>query len=198
MRRRPWIGLAIAVGILASGSTAAAQSPRAAAPAGPVQYRIDPERSQVTFKAYSLLQNAEGRFHRFEGQVTVDPRNLSTARLAVTVDVASIDTKIQKRDNHLRSPDFFDVDRYPTIAFESTGVTPADGRATVKGRLTMRGVTREIEVPVDVAIADDMLTARGEFSVNRLHYEITYQSIINPVKDVVDIAFTFVARRATP
>jgi len=111
MRRRPCIALAIAIGVLASVSAAPAQSTRTAAPAGPVQYRIDPERSQITFKAYSLLQNAEGRFHKFDGQITADPRNLATARLTVTIDVASIDTKIQKRDNHLKSTDFFDVGR---------------------------------------------------------------------------------------
>jgi len=198
MRRLPWSSLGITLVLLASASFAAAQSPGPGGPAAPAQYRFDVERSQLTFKAYSLLQNADGRFHRFDGQVSVDPRNLAATRLTLTVDPASIDTKNKKRDDHLRSPDFFDVNRHPVVTFDSAGVMPADGRITVRGRLTIRGITREIEVPVDVDIGDDALVARGEFQVNRLDYNISYQSIFNPVKDIVHIAFTFHARRLPP
>ena len=199
MRRVPRIGLWITFVLLAGAGLAGAQSGRpGGGPAAPAHYRIDVERSEVTFKAYSLLQNADGRFHRFDGQISVDRSNLTATRLTVTVDPSSIDTKNKKRDDHLRSADFFDVNRHPVVTFDSAGVIPADGRVTVRGRLTMRGITREIEVPVDVEIADDALIARGEFAINRLHYDISYQSIINPVKDVVNIAFTFHARRLQP
>ena len=199
MRRLPWIRGPITVVLLTVGSLATAQTGRpVGGPAAPVQYRIDVERSQVTFKAYSLLQNADGRFHRFDGQISLDPRNLAAARLNVTVDPASIDTKNKKRDDHLRSPDFFDVNRHPVVAFDSTAVMPADGRVTVRGRLAIRGISREIEVPVDVEIRDDALVAQGQFEINRQHYDISYQSALNPVKDIVHIAFTFHARRLSP
>lgn len=208
MRRRRALRLitvALLVGALAPPPFARVLSfrPDAAAQPGrpgpgsavPVRYRIDPEQSQLTFKAYSRLQNADGRFHRFDGEVTVDPRNLTAARLRLTVDPASIDTKNRKRDDHLRSPDFFDVGRHPEVTFESTRVTPAGGRVTVHGPLTIRGVSREIEVAVEVEVGDENLVARGEFVINRLHYGINYQSVLNPVQDVVNVAFTFHARR---
>lgn len=177
--------------VLAVAPTAGAQ------PAEPLaRYLIDPARSSLTFKATSRLQNADGVFHRFEGEVAVDPADLATARLTVTVDAASLDTKNRKRDDHLRSADFFDVARHPVVAFQSDRVTAAGGGVTVHGRLTMRGVTREVAIPVQVEVAgDDALVARGQFALNRQDYGISYSSILNPIHDVVRVAFTFHARR---
>ena len=189
-RRLARCGLLVAV-VLALVHGAAAQ------PALP-QYQIDLERSQLTFKATSRLQNADGIFHRFEGQVSVDPANLATARLTLTVDAASIDTKNRKRDDHLRSADFFDVAKFPVVTFQSDRVAPGGSGATVHGRLTMRGVTREIEVPVQLEfVGTDALVARGEFALNRQDYGISYSSVLNPVHDTVHIAFTIHARRRT-
>jgi len=171
--------------------------------AGPVwadamRLQIDTGESALTFKATSRVVNADGRFHRFGGEVTVDPRDPSTARISVTVDAASIDTANGKRDNHLRSQDFFWVERYPTIAFESQRVTSTPGGISVVGRLTVRGVTREIAVPVTVEVAADRFVARGEFDIKRTDYEINYQSFLNPVGDLVHVAFVFRGRAAGP
>jgi polyisoprenoid-binding protein YceI len=164
------------------------------AQAEPVRFRIDAAESAVTFHATSRLVNADGRFHRFEGEVVVDPTDAATARIRLAVEAASIDTANQRRDNHLRSEDFFHVDRFPTATFESVRVEPRGSSATVVGRLTIRGVTRELAVPVTVEVSGERLVARGEFSINRTDYGITYSSFINPIGDIVRVGFMFRGR----
>lgn len=156
-----------------------------------VRLRIEPAESALTFHATSRLVNADGRFHRFGGTVTVDPRDPTSARASVTVEAASIDTDNTKRDNHLRSQDFFWAERYPTIVFESTRAERASGGVVVVGRLTIRGVTRDIRVPTTVELSPDGFVARGDFELKRSDYEMNYQSRLNPVGDVVRVSFVF-------
>ena len=158
------------------------------------RYAIQTEASELGFRATSRLMNADGRFHRFGGDVAVDPRDLATARINLSIEAASIDTGIGLRDTHLRSADFFDVERFPTITFESLRVEAAGRRATVTGRLTVRGVTREIAVPVDVSVSDVALVASGELVMNRRDYGMRYNSIVNPIGNEVRVSFTIRAR----
>jgi polyisoprenoid-binding protein YceI len=159
-----------------------------------LRFRIQPEASEITFRATSRLMNADGRFSRFSGDVVVDPAALTSARISLTIDAASLDTGIEMRDKHLRSTDFFEVERFPTVTFQSVRVEAAGRRATVVGRLTLHGVTREIAVPIDVHIANTALVASGEFIVNRGEYAINYNSFVNPIGNEVRVAFTFRAR----
>lgn len=175
------------------GLLAAAVVCRPAA-ADPRRFVIQPEASEVSFRATSRFMNADGRFHHLTGEVVVDPGDSTTARISVAIDAASIDTGIGLRDNHLRSADFLDVERFPTITFESLRVEASGGRATVSGRLTMHGVTREIAVPVDVTLSEIAMVASGELVLNRREYGITYNSSFNPVGNEVRVSFTFRAR----
>jgi polyisoprenoid-binding protein YceI len=172
---------------------AALVAPRAAG-AQSLRFRIQPEASEISFRATSRLMNADGRFSRFSGDVMVDPAVLTSGRINLTIDAPSLDTGIEMRDKHLRSSDFFDVDRFPTVVFQSLRVEAAGRRATVVGRLTMHGVTREIAVPIDVQITNTALVASGEFIVNRGEYGISYNSFVNPIGNEVRVAFTFRAR----
>jgi polyisoprenoid-binding protein YceI len=156
-----------------------------------VRLRIDPAESALTFHATSRIVNADGRFHRFGGSVSVDPRDPTTARVSVTVDAASIDTANARRDNHLRSADFFWTERYPTIVFESVEAARGASGMAVVGRLTVRGVTREIRVPTTVELSPEGFLARGHFDLKRSDYDMTYQSRLNPVDDVVRVSFVF-------
>ncbi len=139
---------------------------------------------------------ADGRFHRFGGEVVVDPKDLTTAKVTLAIEAASIDTGIGMRDTHLKSEDFFDVRQFSTIAFQSLRIEAAGRRATVVGRLTLHGITREIAVPVDVDLTDVALVASGEFVINRRDYGLSYQSFVNPIGNEVRIAFTVRARAA--
>lgn len=164
--------------------------------AGAVRYRMQPEATELTFTATSRLMDAEGRFHRLTGDVVVDPADLATARVTLSVEAASVDTGIGMRDNHLRSEDFLDARRFPLITFESARVEVAGRRAVVYGRLTLHGVTREIGIPVDVALSPVAMVATGEVVINRRDYGITYQSFLNPIGNDVRIRFTVRARAA--
>ena len=165
----------------------------AAAPlhADVTRFRIQPEASEVAFRATSRLMNADGRFSRFAGDVTVDPADLNTARVTVRVEAASLDTGITMRDRHLRSEDFFHVEKFPAITFESLRVEGAGRRLLVVGRLTLRGVTREVRVPVDVSVTGKRLDARGQFDVKRTDHRMIYDSTMNPIGDRVRIEFAF-------
>jgi len=182
-----WITAALLLGLLWSlGNTVAW--------ADALRYRIQPEASEVSFNATSRWMNAEGRFHRLSAEVTVDPKDLTSARISVSIEAASIDTGIGMRDSHLRSEDFFDVKKFPAITFESQRVEGSGRRANVYGQLTIHGVTREVEVPVEIAISDVALMAKGEFVINRRDYGMNYQSSLNPVGNDVRVQFTFRAR----
>ena len=180
-----WISIALVLAALVLPRAVEAQ---------PLRFRIQPEASEITFRATSRVMNADGHFSRFSGDVTVDPAVLTSGRITLTIDAASLDTGIEMRDNHLRSSDFFDVARFPTVAFQSVRIEAAGRRATVVGRLTLHGVTREIAVPIDVQITNTALVASGEFIVNRGEYGINYNSFVNPIGNEVRVAFTFRAR----
>src|SRR3954447_1528119 len=114
-------------------------------PAG--AWRVDPVHSSVQFAVKHMgIATVRGKFTRFEGALEVH-EDLASSRAYGKVDAASIDTDEPDRDAHLRSPDFFDVEKYPEITFESTRVEPIDeDSSTVYGNLTMHGVTKEIRL----------------------------------------------------
>lgn len=158
------------------------------------RYRVQSDGSQLGFHATSRLANADGRFTRFSGEVLADPADLAGGRVRVSIEAASIDTGIGRRDNHLRSEDFLYVERFPTITFESTRVERDGGRLVLVGRLSIRGVTRDVRVPVDVNVTDGKLEARGRFDINREDYGVRYDSTLNPIGQRVRIDFALRAQ----
>jgi polyisoprenoid-binding protein YceI len=114
-------------------------------------WAIDADHSSVQFKVKHLMvSNVKGNFNKFSGAVTIDDADITKSKVDVTIDAASIDTANAKRDEHLRSPDFFDVAKYPTLKFVSTKVAKAgEGRLKVTGNLTIHGVTKEVVLDVE-------------------------------------------------
>ncbi len=112
-------------------------------------YTIDPVHSEVSFKIRHLLAKTSGRFTKFSGTIKVDPADMAKSSVEVTIDAASINTDNEKRDTHLKTPDFFDVAKYPTITFKSTSVKEvAKGKLEVTGDFTLHGVTKQITIPI--------------------------------------------------
>jgi polyisoprenoid-binding protein YceI len=112
-------------------------------------YRIDPVHSEVSFKVRHLLAKVSGRFTKFSGDIKIDTKNISKSSVEVSIDVASINTDVEARDNHLRSDAFFDVAKYPTITFKSTSVKEvAKGKLEITGDFTIHGVTKRITFPI--------------------------------------------------
>lgn len=116
-------------------------------------YNIDPAHTTVGFRIRHMgIAFVEGEFDEFEGTINYDPSDLSATRANVTVQTASIDTDVERRDDHLRSADFFEVETYPTMTFTTTGVQPT-GQNTFRliGDLTIKGTTKEVVFDVDAA-----------------------------------------------
>ncbi len=122
----------------------------AAAPAHAAQtYEIDPVHSEVTFQIRHLVSTVRGKFDTFQGTIVMDPGDPAASKVDFSIDASSIDTGVDKRDAHLRSEDFFYVEKYPRITFTSQKVEPTGQNAyDVTGTLTMRGVAKQVTLPV--------------------------------------------------
>jgi polyisoprenoid-binding protein YceI len=156
---------------------------------------ITPEKSQVQFRAYSVFAKPLGTFRRFSGDVLTDADHVGASQVRLVIEAASIDTDNAKRDTHLRTEDFLFVERYPTITFTSTAITPDAVGYQVQGDVQIRGITRRLTVPVAVQVGSDQLVVRGELQLNRRDFGITYNAFFNPIKDRVDVMFTLVGTR---
>jgi len=111
-------------------------------------YDIDPAHSTVGFTVKHLgISTVPGKFSKFKGTVALDKHESTAAHVEAVIDAASIDTGIEARDKHLKSPDFFDVEKYPEIRFVSTKISPVkDDKFVMEGDLTMHGVTKPIKL----------------------------------------------------
>jgi polyisoprenoid-binding protein YceI len=156
------------------------------------RYVIATEQSRIQFQAYSLFTDPVGEFHRFAGEIVADPENLGVSHVRLSIEAASIDTQNTKRDRHLRSEGFFFVAQYPEITFESTAIRRNDAGYLVQGDLSMRGVTKRIEIPVSVERQQGTITVRGSVRLNRQEFKIDYNAFFNPIRDRVDVSFTIV------
>ncbi len=110
-------------------------------------YNLDPAHTTVEFIVrHLMITKVRGRFTTFTGQVELAPGSDLPAAITATIDATSIDTREEQRDAHLRSADFFDVDNFPQLAFESTRIEGTPQEMTIDGKLTIRGVTRDVRL----------------------------------------------------
>ena len=145
--KRP--ALLLVAAVLCLGGTARAQT-----------FKIDPARSTIAFKVRHMLGTAKGHFSKFRGTIEVNRERPEQSAVNVTIEAASIDTAIAKRDDHLRR-ELFDVAKYPEITFKSRRVRqtgPSTGE--IAGELTMRGVTRPITLQVQLLSKPEATTSR--------------------------------------
>ena len=131
---------------------AAALATAFAGAASAATYRIDPRHTQVTFTySHHGYANLSGRLGEAKGEVVYDAANPAASSVNVEIPLSSLSTGVPGLDKHLASEDFFEVDKYPTASFRSTGVTPRDAtHLDVAGELTMHGVTRPVTLAVTV------------------------------------------------
>ena len=145
-------------------------------------WNIDASHTRTGFSVKHLvISDVKGEFAKTEGKAQIDEADLSKSSVEVTIDAASVDTRDAKRDNHLKSADFFDVAKFPTITFKSTKVEAGkDGALTVTGDLTMRGVTKPVtlEGSITSAITDPQGNTRRGVSatgkLNRRDFGVSY------------------------
>src|ERR1700694_5672358 len=155
-----------------------------------VRYEIDPAHTNVGFSAKHLaVSTVRGQFSKFEGFFEGPDDDLTKARGEVKVDVASIDTRTEQRDNHLRSADFFDAEKFPYMTFKVTGVEPIDSETfRVLGDLTIKETTKPIklEATLEGRVADPFggkerlgITAKGQ--INRMDFGLNWDGIAGAV-----------------
>jgi len=130
----------LSVVLLAQGLASIAQS---------ATWKVDTAHTTVGFSVVHLFSNVQGRFDRFNGTIEFDPAAPEKAVVKASIEAASINTNNEKRDKHLRSDDFFGVEKYPTLSFESTGSSDWSGdQGTIEGNLTIHGVTKPVALDV--------------------------------------------------
>ncbi len=119
-------------------------------------YKIDPAHSSAQFMVrHMMISNVRGGFSSVQGTIGYDPENVSATSIETTIDAASISTLDGQRDTHLKSADFLEVEKFPTITFKSKSVAPAgDGELNVTGDLTIHGVTKQVVLKVEGPTAE--------------------------------------------
>ncbi|MEM7437064.1 MAG: YceI family protein [Myxococcota bacterium] len=177
-----------AIGLVFAASTASA-----------APLKLDKTHSKVGFTAETLLFDVDGQFSDYSIEVDGDPSTPAKTKVKVSINVASIDTDNDKRDGHLKSPDFFDVANHPTITFESTSIRKKGNQLIVKGNLTMRGKTKPVTIPFKVAKGKngagvDTTAYKGKLTVDRTAYGVGTDSIAAKIslEDDVDLSLTIV------
>ena len=152
----------------------------------PEVWVIDKNHSSAEFRIRHLMSNVTGFFRDLDAVVTINHAQPERSSVEFTIKTASIDTRAADRDEHLRSPDFFEVSKYPTISFKSTAIAPkGKNQYDVTGDLTMHGVTKRITLPV--LYKGTMRDPRGnertgfeiETTLDRKDYNITWNRLLD-------------------
>ncbi|MBS1830472.1 MAG: polyisoprenoid-binding protein [Acidobacteria bacterium] len=154
--------------------------------AEPQTYSIDASHATAQFSVRHLMvSNVKGTFSKFSGKAVWDPSNLAAAKLEATIDVASVNTNQAKRDAHLRSADFFDVEKFPTMTFQSTRFTKNGDQIKMTGKLTIKGTTKDVTFDVTEPtpeIKDTMggyrRGATATATVNRKDFGLNYNAVM--------------------
>jgi len=157
-------------------------------PAGASTWEIDPAHTATQFAVRHLMvSTVRGEFTKTTGSVEVDDADYTKSKIQATIDSSTIDTRVAKRDEHLKSPDFLDVAKFPTITFVSKKVEKAgEGHYKVTGDLTLHGVTREVTLDVEgpSAPVKDPMTgnpragAQATAVINRKDFGVNWNGIL--------------------
>lgn len=155
--------------------------------AATTNWSIDPAHSSASFKVkHMMISDVRGSFRDLQGTVTIDESNLANSRIDVTIVTASIDTGIQKRDDHLRSADFFDVAKYPNLTFSSKQIRKVkNDEFEIVGDLTLHGVTKEVVLNVTGPTKEAKdpwgnmrKAAQATTKINRKDFGLTWNSAL--------------------
>ena len=172
----PWM-IAVATIVTITASAARAET-----------WQIDPVHTNIGFSAvHMMVSNVRGEFDKFSGSISANGNDPSSVKIEATIDAASINTRSERRDNDLKSPNFLDVEKYPTLTFKSTKIEPnGAGKWKITGDLTLHGVTKpvtlEVEGPTPEVKDPFGNTRRGASAttkINRQDFGITYNKTLD-------------------
>jgi polyisoprenoid-binding protein YceI len=149
------------------------------------KYVTDTDHTLVGFVVKHLvITNVRGKFNEFTGVIIFDEKDVTKSSMSGTIKVASIDTDNEKRDQHLRSADFFDAEKHPEIVFQSKRIEKQGEGYMLHGDLTMRGVTKTVTMPFNITgkvthAGKTRLGFEAELEVNRHDYQISYNKTMD-------------------
>ncbi len=171
----------------------------------PIPYEIDPSHSSVHFSVrHLMLSNVRGEFGKVTGTAKFDQQNPANSTVEATIDASSISTRDAQRDTHLKSADFLDVEKFPTIVFRSKKIEATPGGGKVWGDLTIHGVTREVVLEVEGPTPEmkdpwgkQRIGASATTKIDRKDFGVIWNSALetggvvvgDEVKITIDVAF---------
>lgn len=176
----------------------------------PGNWNTDPAHTSIGFTVRHLgLAEIQGRFEKTSGMIVGDPKTVAGSKVSFEIETSSINTAVGARDDHLRTPDFFDAATYPTIKFESSRIFKKGENFVAEGDLTIKDVTRKIQIPFRAygPITDPWGNQRigmvaFPFTINRKHFNVNYDDKLPDgtpaVGDDVTIRISLEATLATP
>ena len=150
-------------------------------------WNIDPAHSVAEFKVkHMMIANVKGYFSKITGVLTLDESNVANSSVEVSIEAASIETRDAQRDAHLKSADFFDVEKHPFLSFKSNGIKQVqDGELSVGGDLTIHGVTRKVTLDVEGPTppgkdpwGNTRIAISGNTKINRKDFGLTWNSAL--------------------
>jgi polyisoprenoid-binding protein YceI len=172
------------------------------------RWNIDPSHSGVHFTVrHMVISKVRGSFDRWQGSVDFDAANPAASKVSVRIEAASINTREEKRDQHLRSPDFFDVEKFPALTFESTKVEKlGDAEYRVTGDLTIHGVTRSVTLATEALgggkdpWGNERLGFAATTTINRKDFGLNWNQVLEAggvlVGEKIEIALDIQAVKA--
>lgn len=179
--------------------TEATQTPEAAKPAGAEALAITPENSKIEFIGSKVTGSHNGSFKQFTGTISLAKEGIDKSQVTIDVDTNSLVTDADGLTTHLKTPDFFDVAKYPKATFTSTKIEPASTAGathTVTGNLDMHGMKKSISFPANIQAAADAVTVSAEFAINRKDFGINFAGKANDlIRDEVVMKLSVKAPR---
>jgi len=163
------------------------------------KYQLDAAHSSIDFAVkHMVISKTKGKFKDVKGEFMVDEKDITSATINVTIQTASIETANEKRDGHLKSADFFDVEQFPTIGFISSKIKKTGDSYAVTGNLTIKGVTKEVTFPFELngftndPYGNRRLGVSAQLKINRHDYNLKWSKSLDGgglvVGDMVEIA----------
>jgi polyisoprenoid-binding protein YceI len=178
-----------------AASTGSASAP--APSAEETAYVIEPSSSKVEWTGAKITAHHDGNFAQFKGTIKVPGGKPENAKIHLDIDTTSLTVQPDKLEGHLKSPDFFDVEKFPKATFDSTTIAAGGTNGathTVTGNLTLHGVTKSVTFPATVAVTPTKVSAKADFSIMRKDWNLVYPGMPNDlIKDDVAIHLTIEA-----
>ena len=139
----------------------------------PAPARLVPQQSEIVFVSKQMGVPVEGRFKKFDAQIALDPKQPETGQVMLRIDLGSATLGVPETDAELQKPEWFNTAQFPQASFQSSSIKAlGGGKYLVNGKLTIKGSSRDLQVPVAMSQSGDISTATGAFAIKRLDYKI--------------------------